>query len=728
MINSPPIEGAGHPQGLSLFTDALSTSLRVGNFDIIVKFLKAGIALQLDNLETFRSMASHWAPPANISGKKIKDNLMKFLSAIQSLVSKSEAAADLYPHVLNFITSMPKHRKVTDDRDPFAKSGNNKTPMVDPVMRAILAAKSDHAGELERIILCQGLDINRRLNSDGDTLLKLAVKNESVEAVQFLLRSGADPSIKDFKGRLRLWLCVSDRHCQILSMMLDKHPSGASTKDQEGNTIWHMVAENGSYHALRVLINMSSNVERDLTLQNYDGYSPFAKSIKNSRPDHTVLMIDSCPKVVKSWTFKKPLLEIAAQMGSLELSQKLVETGLIDTRRNMTDLSTPLHHINNCASIDCVRFRKSIFPDMNTKNIHGARPLEAFVTNTILRMVSASRERTAGCVADIGQIVDELLPSDFLSVSDTGTTFWEQFCSGIAAHVAYKTKPHNGFQNLFRWDSASLAAIVMRLIEVGVLSAHEMERRESSLYPFISIFAGHFGNDTAQMLTKPLSKALDTTKYLEEARISDCLVGLLHRAIRISAHGLVEALLARGVDPHKQVEGYNALQTACAVWSMTGTNIFQIVLENTERSLINKPTTFGGKGSGLAPIHLIGETVARGLGLGLGFKPRHKTDQHEIFSRLIGFGADPNLCTASNIPAIVYFIKHRNTDLACHLLEHGADPSRVDRDGYDAVTHAVLRGNIKFIARLRYLELQGRSNCRVAWGRTVSITWDKKWR
>ncbi|KAM7191730.1 Ankyrin repeat-containing domain protein [Naviculisporaceae sp. PSN 640] len=727
VINSPnPTRSNVETKRLSLFTDSLVTSLRIGNFDIVVMLLEAGIELQLEDLEGFRNMALHWTPPPTISGTEIRNNVTTFLSAIKSMMSQSDAAANLYPYALDFITSMSRYLESFREGPP-PKSDHVQPPMADPGVMAILAAQSDDERTLQRIIGDQRIDINRRLNSKGDTLLRIAVQNKSAKAVQLLLRSGADPSIKDFQGQLPLWQCLSDTHCQILSMILDKDPHEAYMKDRTGSTIWHMAAQVASVQPLRVLIEKSSNLERDLRLQNYNGDSPFAISIKESQPDHAIAMIDSCPKIVCSWTLKSSLLELAAKMGSFELLQKLVDTGLMAPDRNPADLSTPLHHIGTCTSIDCVRFLKSIFPGINdTRDIHGARPDEAFVTNRITSR--PVRTSVTGSLTHIANVVDELLPSNFIDVSETGATFWEQLCSRMAAQIASVSKTTAAGDIFFRMEPEPLAAIIKRLIEVGLITAHEKERKRSSLYPFASTFESVFDADTVSLLRETLPMILDATEYLEEARTSDSLVGILHQAIRISEEKLVMELLARGVDLQKQLGGYNALQTACAAWSQTETRVFQAVLENTESNTINNLTTPGGKERSLAPIHLIGERKRSfSRGYLYGYRARHM-DENEMLSLLISRGADPNLLTGSKVPVIIFYIMQQDTGLACHLLEFGADPSLVDANGYDAVTHAVLRGNVKFLARLRYLEQEGRLPYKIQWKRTVAMTWSGKWR
>ncbi|KAK4217524.1 hypothetical protein QBC37DRAFT_479716 [Rhypophila decipiens] len=637
----------------------------IRGLDIIFMLLKAGLTIQPGDLEEFRRMASlPWTPLMNDSDSEahIRNQGATILAAIEDLSPFSNAAAELYPYARDIVASMSKHHGASGPPRSLSWPKHTANLTADPALLAHFAAQSDDSEELQRLLVAGNLDINGRLNSKGQTILGIAAENGSTKAVQFLLRHGSDTTIKDFEGWLPLWHCL-----------------------------------------LQVLTEKSADLQMDLTALNYAGDSPFVLAVMGQKLDVAMLMVDSCPAVVKFWSGKKPLLELAAKIGSMELAQKLVGTGFIETVAITADMSTPLHHISARTPITFVRFLKSLFPDLEARDVNRARPLEAFVMNTILEPPVVEQ------TAKINQILDEIIPPVFSSSSGTGATFWEKFCFGITALTAEAGRT---------WlrNTTSLDMVVARLVRAGVISAHEDERKTSALYPFISALKCILKWSDHGTLPNSVTTLFGVTNYLEEARSSDTFIRWLHRSIKGNHADIVASLLDRGVDPRIRIDGYNALDTACAHWSSASFEVFDMVLGRLDQSTINSLATISEAKRRPGPIHLLGERTMP-----------QKGDRQRL-ARLINAGADPNLCTGSNVPTLVLYLKRRYVDLSSYALELGADPGRVDDDGYDAITHAVLRGYLHFISHLRDLERQGRLGYTVQWNRRVDIVWDNKWR
>ncbi|KAM7221275.1 hypothetical protein V8F06_003450 [Rhypophila decipiens] len=632
--------------GLPLFAAAVATCYRIRGLDIIVMLLKAGLTIQPGDLEEFRRMASlPWTPLKNDSDSEahIRNHGATILAAIKDLSPFSNAAAELYPYAFDIpprSLSWPKHTATSN-------------PTADPALLAIFAAQSDDPEELQRLFGAGNLDIKGRLN-------RIAAENGPTKAVLFLLRH-------DFEGWLPLWHCVSDTHAGVLAALLESDPSQGSCKDPQGNTIWHLL--------LQMLIEKSTDLRKDLTLLNYAGDCPLALALMGEKLDLAMLMIDSCPAVVQLWSAKN---------GSMEVAQKLVGTGFIDTTATTADIRAT-----------------SLFPDLEAIDINGARPLEAFVVNTIYEISIMVQ------TAKINQVLDEIIPPHSSSTSSTRATFWQKFCFGATLTSGWPRNP------------TSLDVVVPRLVNIA-------ERKTSALYPFISAIDGipyKSGFPMRGTLVNSLTTLLGVTNYWEEARNSNALAKCLHKAIKENIAKTVQTLLDRGVDPHIRIDGYNALDTACAHWSKAELDIFDMVIGRVDQSTINSFAIVSTAKKRLGPIHLVGEPKPSRILQGV-----ERTLKRQMLARLIDAGADPNLCTGANVPALVFYLKRRNIDLSLYALELGADPGRVDENGYDAITHAVLRGYVQFISHLRDLERQGRLGHTVQWSRRADIVWDNKWR
>ncbi|MBQ9396545.1 MAG: ankyrin repeat domain-containing protein [Proteobacteria bacterium] len=58
----------------------------------------------------------------------------------------------------------------------------------------------------------------------------------------------------------------------------------------------------------------------------------------------------------------------------------------------------------------------------------------------------------------------------------------------------------------------------------------------------------------------------------------------------------------------------------------------------------------------------------------------------ELFTGLLEFGANPDICNASGTPAIIYAMKHENAEeIIAILLKHGANPNAMDSEGKTAI-------------------------------------------
>ena len=64
----------------------------------------------------------------------------------------------------------------------------------------------------------------------------------------------------------------------------------------------------------------------------------------------------------------------------------------------------------------------------------------------------------------------------------------------------------------------------------------------------------------------------------------------------------------------------------------------------------------------------------------------------ELFTALLDLGANPNICNADGIPAIIYAVTHRpyseQVNTISTLLKYGANPNAMDSEGKTAIFHA----------------------------------------
>lgn len=674
-----------------LFQRALNTCFRMKNFDIVASLIKAGIELRKSDLDHFATRSTYsWRASNREEATKIANHLNSFLAFLKDASSTSKAAAELYPLAFEFTISLGKNdraRPVGVSLSTLRNSLNNTLEV------ALMAIHYDNDVELASILEKEEIDLSQSVNSNGQTLLHIAVQRCSVESVRLLLQRGCSQLIPDFEGMLPIWLCSQDKHNVILRLLLSDNGSQGTAKNAEGNTIWHVAASSGSCLVLQALIEMSTDVQGDLNVKNRKGRTPLSEALHREQIDATLMLLDHCQDQVLSWTDDVPLFQLAAQLGSSDVVQKLLDSG-VETKYESPDSSTPLHHLGPKATVACVKLLKSIYPDLQMRNRDGRRALEIFAV------------RTETLSPKNLQIFDELIPYDMLISREDGLTFWEQFCSGIQFDDSLRMRSRD-------W----IEAIVSRLINLGVISTYEKTTKDSAITILVSKLLEFTSHKwvVPEILEKALEKLFEVTQYADEARNSDVLVALLNLGVQYCEKRTTVLLLEKGVNAHQKYNRHSALELACSSRTYTELEIFRPLLQAIDKTRLNDLDT-----EGLGLLHLMGEKNRYYREGGLPMTRR--------LELVVGMGADPNLCTKSGVPALIFHIKKRKFETATRLVDLGADPIVVDARGLDAIMHATLRGSVDFLARLWTLEqLKGLPNP-IDWSRKVNLTWKRKMR
>jgi ankyrin repeat protein len=705
--------------GIMLFQAALWTSHKLKTMAMIRSLVEAGIVLNPSDVQQFEHATKRkWVLSDPAQAAQIMDDLGSFVAFLDEASSSSKAATHLYPLARDFMISLNR---------AGAASGDQKAlPAVvqlikDPFTTAVLAAQYNNDSELENILQQNKIDLGKRVNSKGQTILHIAVQNGSLESAGTLLRHGCNQSTPDFAGTLPVWLCSRDVCSGILRLMLENDPGQVTQRDNKGNTIWHMAAAHNSCETLRVLKDMSPDFQRDLKTRNLRGSNPLAVALHHLREDAAVLMVEYMPSLVSAWVGKTPVLHLAARLGSADLVQVLVDAGADATKR-AADGSNPLHCLTQTCTVPCVQLVKSLYPDLYDRDHRRRRPLEAFAVE--IGRISAF-EWPISRALDLIQIFNELIPMDAIAVAPgpRGKTFWEEFCSALTFRDGDKER----FRHM--QNRTWLEAIVRRLMQIGAVEKHEEIRGTSAAAIMIASFIPKPSNSrvrwhwsfrtlvgVVQMLVEPEG----ATRYRDEALTSPSLVQYLHSMISSGALKAVQILVELGVNVRMKLYGHSALEVACRGSSgEIPAELLRVVLDASDASEIN---TVNNEIGGLAPIHLVG------MPGGFGWRSEPHLEQSNAVARLqllLEEGADPHLLTADGTSAVAFHVKNRATETATLLLDHGADPTHVDAKGFDATMHAVLRNRVEFLAYVLNKERDHTLTHAVDWDRRVNLVWDR---
>jgi ankyrin repeat protein len=105
-----------------------------------------------------------------------------------------------------------------------------------------------------KIYVSNGGDINKQ-KSSGLTLLHIAVYENRLDCVKFLVENGADQTIKDNEGRVPAR--IGTTYYEIYSILRDN----INEKSNDGNTRMHIAARNDNFEQIRYLCSIGARFD-----------------------------------------------------------------------------------------------------------------------------------------------------------------------------------------------------------------------------------------------------------------------------------------------------------------------------------------------------------------------------------------------------------------------------------------------------------------------------------
>ena len=111
--------------------------------------------------------------------------------------------------------------------------------------------------------LAAGLDINMRINSNGKTLLFMAVQNGDTERVEYLLENGANPNVKDHRNDTPLHLCMDHPivfHPRRIATLLINKGAQVNAANLRGTTPLHRAVLMGFTDFVELLLRRKAKV------------------------------------------------------------------------------------------------------------------------------------------------------------------------------------------------------------------------------------------------------------------------------------------------------------------------------------------------------------------------------------------------------------------------------------------------------------------------------------
>lgn len=130
-----------------------------------------------------------------------------------------------------------------------------KTNLTEQLIRAVDEYDIDDIAPLVR----GGADINAR-NSEGLTLLQMAVRDRMEDIAEILLNLGADPNLKAHQNGYTALHYAADKGDEDVIDLLLKHKADPNIQDRRRQTPLHVAAEGGEEDIVKKLVAAGADV------------------------------------------------------------------------------------------------------------------------------------------------------------------------------------------------------------------------------------------------------------------------------------------------------------------------------------------------------------------------------------------------------------------------------------------------------------------------------------
>lgn len=180
---------------------------------------------------------------------------------------------------------------------------------------------------------------------------------------------------------------------------------------------------------------------------------------------------------------------------------------------------------------------------------------------------------------------------------------------------------------------------------------------------------------------------IENTDHWATFRETPSAIQILKLSTTYNLDVAVSQLLERGVGVHRRHDGESGLEHVYGLPAIDDNSISRVqqFLKYADSTSINQTNPM----SGLGLIHISNDLDEQQF-------------RRMILELTIEAGASPNLRTASDVgdTGLTYHLDQKNFELACVLLEQGADPLIPSLHGWTAVHMAAARGAMPFMSRL----------------------------
>jgi ankyrin repeat protein len=171
---------------------------------------------------------------------------------------------------------------------------------------------------INALVATPGIEINTTARDGGSALL-LAIGKDDMAIVSTLLHSGADPNLRDKEGATPCMSAITLFKSIELVKAFFEYPIDLTCVDNEGRTLIHGAAENGSCEILRLLAERGL----DINLPDMFSMTPLHAASRVGSVDAARFLLDKGADPTMLDSFRRTPFIVAAQYGHTELKDIL---------------------------------------------------------------------------------------------------------------------------------------------------------------------------------------------------------------------------------------------------------------------------------------------------------------------------------------------------------------------------------------------------------------------
>ena len=261
------------------------------------------------------------------------------------------------PHLKNFIGRNLLHAAAEGGNISIVKSMLSRSIDIDSkddelsFTPLIIAVKENHV-EVMKYLLQKGADISLTTGSKKGNALHIASQYGSVAAIEMLLCYYLRPDSRDREGNTPLVYAAGCGQIEAVNCLL-KHGADPFLRGEHGWSLLHFAAQSGNVIIIETMLSKGLDIDaRDETL----GVTPLMVSIESGKLEAAKYLLEKgADKSLKTTPGKLPLLSIASVAGSIAAVEMLLSHGCnIDARDS--EGNTPLMRATRLGNTEVVEY------------------------------------------------------------------------------------------------------------------------------------------------------------------------------------------------------------------------------------------------------------------------------------------------------------------------------------------------------------------------------------